>query len=347
MRKNKSKLTFALPLWTFLLIAISLVTSISIVIIVVATFNLVEKEYVQNNIFLFLIICFSSVMIVGTILAFIMTRILKYKFKKVTVVFKKIADGDFSSKIKLPSPKSFLYHLIYDFNKMVDRLKSTALLQSNFADNFSHEFKTPIASIKGYAEILKTNKNLSKEETETYLKIIIDETDRLIKLSSSTLLLSELDSKTSFDNITEVKINEQIEDCVLLLDNSFQEKNIDVELSLTPFKIKTNKEMLSDVWINILSNAVKYNVQNGKIKIRSYINKKGYVVEFEDTGIGMDEKTKTRVFDKYFQGESHAKKGNGLGLSIVKKIIELAGGEITVSSELNKGSIFTIIFPTE
>lgn len=329
----------------FILIFLSIVASIGIILTVVAIFDFVEKDYVQNNIFIFLIICLSSVILVGTALAFFISRILKNKFKKVTLVFDRIASGDFSTKISLPSEKSFLFHLIQDFNKMVDRLKSTALLQSNFADNFSHEFKTPIASIKGYAELLKENKSLSNSERETYLKIIIDETDRLIKLSSSTLLLSELDSKTSFSNLTEVKVHEQIEDCVLLLDKSFDEKNIDVELSLTPFTLNTNKEMLSDVWINLLSNAVKYNVQDGKIKIRSFFDHRGYVVDFEDTGIGMDEKTRVKVFDKYFQGETQSKKGNGLGLSIVKKIIELIGGEIQVSSTLNKGTTFTIIFP--
>ena len=246
----------------------------------------------------------------------------------------------------MPEKQGALYDVIVDFNKMVDELNSTVLLQNNFASNFWHEFKTPIVSIKGYAELLKNNENLSKEEYDKYINIIIEETRRLSNLTQSTLLISKLDTLNHFEETAPIKINEQIEECVILLDGSFQEKNIDVELSLTPYVISANADTFKNLWINLFTNAIKYNKENGKIIVKSFIDDDRYVITFEDTGIGMDKKTLSHIFDKYYQGDSsHLKKGNGLGLPIAKRIVELAGGYMFASSEVGVGTTFTIFFP--
>ena len=322
--------------------------SAGVTITVVSVFNFVDKTYVQENVLAFLAICIASMFIVNFSLSFILSNYLNKKTIFVRNLLEEIANGNYDVKLPLPENEGLIYDITVDFNKMVDELKSTVILQNNFASNFSHEFKTPIVSIKGYAELLKNSDNLSKEEYDKYVNIIVEETRRLSKLTQSTLLISKLDAITKLDETSPVKINEQIEECVLLLDGSFQDKNIDVELSLTPYVIETNADTLKDVWINLLTNAIKYNKENGKIIVKSFIEDNQYVITFEDTGIGMDKKTLSHIFDKYYQGDSsHFKKGNGLGLPIAKRIVELAGGYMYASSEVDVGTVFTIIFPIE
>ena len=228
---------------------------------------------------------------------------------------------------------------------MIDALNSTAVLQKNFASNFSHEFKTPIVSVKGYAELLMQDETLSEEDRRKYLKIIIDESERLSKLASATLLISRLDAKKYVENLTDIRIDEQIEECVLLLDKEFEKLNIDVSLGLQPFTLKGNADLLKEVWINLLTNAIKYNREGGKISVKSRITESNYVISFSDTGIGMDEKEQMHAFDNYYQGNgAESSKGSGLGLSIARRIVELSGGEILLTSKKDVGSTFTVLF---
>lgn len=344
--KDKKNLSFKFPLKITMYLMLIFLASAGVIITIVSVFNFMDKWYVQENILAFLAICIASMFIVNFTLSFIFSNYLNKKAIFVRNLLEEIANGNYDVKLPLPEKEGLIYDITVDFNKMVDELNSTVILQNNFASNFSHEFKTPIVSIKGYAELLKNSENLSKEEYDKYVNIIVEETRRLSNLTKSTLLISKLDAITKLDETAPVKINEQIEECVLLLDGSFQEKNIDVELSLTPHVIETNADTLKDVWINLLTNAIKYNKENGKIIIKSVIENNQYVITFEDTGIGMDKKTLSHIFDKYYQGDSsHFKKGNGLGLPIAKRIIELAGGYIYASSEVDVGTVFTIVFP--
>ncbi len=344
--KDKKNLSFKFPLKITMYLMLIFLASAGVIIAIVSIFNFMDKWYVQENILAFLAICIASMFIVNFTLSFIFSNYLNKQAIFVRNLLEEIANGNYDVKLPLPKNEGLLYDITVDFNKMVDELNSTVILQNNFASNFSHEFKTPIVSIKGYAELLKNSENLSKEEYDKYVNIIVEETRRLSNLTKSTLLISKLDAITKLDETAPVKINEQIEECVLLLDGSFQEKNIDVELSLTPHVIETNADTLKDVWINLLTNAIKYNKENGKIIIKSVIENNQYVITFEDTGIGMDKKTLSHIFDKYYQGDSsHFKKGNGLGLPIAKRIIELAGGYIYASSEVDVGTVFTIVFP--
>lgn len=189
------------------------------------------------------------------------------------------------------------------------------------------------------------NKTLSEEEKHKYLKIIIDESERLSKLASATLLISRLDAKKYVENLTDIRIDEQIEECVLLLDKEFEKLNIDVSLGLQPFTLKGNADLLKEVWINLLTNAIKYNREGGKISVKSRITESNYVISFSDTGIGMDEKEQMHAFDNYYQGNgAESSKGSGLGLSIARRIVELSGGEILLTSKKDVGSTFTVLF---
>lgn len=349
MKKTKNKnnnSTIKASIKYGLVLIICFLVAASIVISVVAIFDFLGQDYVKDNYFVFLIICIVAAIIVGWGLSIIVSRYFMRTEIYLSKILNQIAKGDYTTKIPEEYSDKYFKKVIQDFNKMVDTLNSTALLQSDFANNFSHEFKTPIVSIKGYAELLRDNDNLSESDKRRYLNIIIAESERLTNLASSTMLISRLDTLKEFDNIVPVKINQQIEECVILLDKMFENKNINVDVDVKPFTINTNADMLKEVWINLITNAIKYNKNNGNIIIKSHEEDNNYIVEFIDDGIGMKEETLAHIFDKYYQGDtSHYKKGSGLGLSIAKKIIELSGGTITVTSKENEGSTFKISFP--
>ena len=298
-----------------------------IVIAIIWAFDYIEKDFVTKNYIVFFLICFASATIVGWGVMLILTSRINKEANNLRKTLSGIANGDYSQKYE-PIEKYYIFsESVDDFNKMIDALNSTAVLQKNFASNFSHEFKTPIVSVKGYAELLMQNKTLSEEEKHKYLKIIIDESERLSKLASATLLISRLDAKKYVENLTDIRIDEQIEECVLLLDKEFEKLNIDVSLGLQPFTLKGNADLLKEVWINLLTNAIKYNREGGKISVKSRI------------------KEQMHAFDNYYQGNgAESSKGSGLGLSIARRIVELSGGEILLTSKKDVGSTFTVLF---
>lgn len=344
--KKNNKLSFSLSIKAGLALMACFLVAAGLVIAVIALTNLVFTDFFSNNPIVVILLAFVAATLVGATALVIVMKYSTKQLDEVREILDKIAGGDYSEKLPLPKPKSFLYDVAVDFNKMVDRLNATAVLQNDFANNFSHEFKTPMVSVKGYAELLEKEKNLSEEERKKYLKIIIDEADRLTNLASSTLLISKLDSEKSLEGVVPVRADEQIEECIILLDKAFQDKNLETEINLVPFTVRANADMLKEVWINLLSNAIKYGRENGKITVSSVITQDCYMVSVTDDGIGMNEKTQSHIFDKYYQGDrSHRKKGTGLGLPIAKRIIELTGGNITVKSAPEEGSTFTVIFP--
>lgn len=221
------------------------------------------------------------------------------------------------------------------------------VLRTDFINNFSHEFKTPIISIKGFAEILKDD-DLSKEEKNEYLDIIIEESKRLSSLATNVLNLSKIETQVILNDIQRFNIGEQIRQSILLLDSKFQAKNILLDINIEDCYINGNKEMLNQVWVNLLDNAIKFNSKNGIVSINMKKEEGNIFINITDTGVGIESESIPKIFDKFYQGDiSHATHGNGLGLTIVKKIIKLHGGTIECDSIVSKGTKFTIILPIE
>ena len=282
----------------------------------------------------------------GTITAFILMRKSMRKVNEIRKVINNIANGEFNETLENDVVDPLYYDMIDDFNKMILELQSNTLMKKDFISNFSHEFKTPIVSIKGYAELLYETPNLDIETRNTYLKIIIEESRRLAKLSNQTMLLSKLDSTEIVEHQEEYYLDEQINECVLLLDQELQNKDLDVVLSLKHLKFLGNKDMLKEVWINLLNNAIKFSSQGGKISINASVVENKIKVTVADNGSGMNDDVAKHIFDRYYQADSsHKGKGIGLGLSITKRIVELTGGEINVISEEGIGTVFTVILP--
>ncbi len=261
-----------------------------------------------------------------------------------TAAIRKVAEGDFNQKIE-PTKNADMRPVYEDFNKMCAELESVQILRNDFINSYSHEFKTPIASINGFASLL-LEKDLSEEERKQYLEIIEAESARLSKLATNTILLSKLSSQQIVTDTEEYDISEQLRACSIILSQKWLEKKIAFNAEFVEAKFIGNKEMLQHLWLNLLDNAIKFTPIGGEIAIRNYITETEIFVEISDTGEGMDEENLKHLFDPYYQGDSsHSTQGLGLGLSIVKRIVELCGGEITVQSKLSVGSTFTVCLP--
>lgn len=255
-----------------------------------------------------------------------------------------VSDGDFHTKINLKHPREFR-ELSESFNQMTDELCSIEMLRSDFINNFSHEFKTPIVSIMGFAKLMKKG-NLNKEKRAEYLDIIISECKRLSDLSSNVLNLSKVESISVLTEAVSFQVSEQIRESILQLAQKWEKKEITFDLHLEDCQIMGRPDLLKQVWVNLIDNAIKFSPAAGEIGIRTYRTDSLFCFQICDKGIGMDSEIQGKIFDRFYQGDlSHATDGNGLGLSLVKKIVTLHRGTIRVCSVTGKGSTFTVVLP--
>lgn len=262
-----------------------------------------------------------------------------------------LAKGDFSvrmppnDRIEINEAKQFTK----SFNKAAEELSGIEIMRANFISDFSHEFRTPIASINGFAQLLR-DQNLSSEERDEYLDIIIDESKRLSNLSEDILNLSRMESLSILTNIGAVDVAEGLRRSIAIVEPNANEKDIAVTVDIDETQVIGNADYLSQLWTNILQNAVKFTPKGGSIKIslkNSQVQKtKSVTCTISDDGCGMDESTRTHLFERFYQGDtSHAQEGNGLGLSLCKRIVDLHGGTIRVISAPGKGSTFVVTLP--
>jgi len=302
----------------------------------------IEGTYIRTTIEVLGTVAFMVIMAVP--MSIVLYRIRKKELNILYEGIQHLAEGDFS--YKLPLKRRYSLAKVYEnFNKMSEELQSVQILRNDFINSYSHEFKTPIASINGFAELL-LDITLSDEEREAYLKIIVEETDRLSKLAANTILLSKLSSQQIVTDTEEYDIGEQIRQCSILLSQRWMEKNIEFTCALPSVIYKGNRELMQHLWINLISNAVEHTFEDGEIAISLQDTEEGIIMNIADSGAGMSEETLKHLFEPYFQADaSRSSKGLGLGLSIVNRIVELCSGEITVESEIGKGSLFTVKLP--
>lgn len=256
----------------------------------------------------------------------------------------KVACGHYEYRIDT-SRKEPITPVYEDFNKMCAELASTQILQNDFINNYSHEFKTPIASISGFASLL-LEKDLSKEEQTQFLEIIRDESNRLSALAKNTILLSKLSSQQIVSEVEEYNLGEQLRQCSIICSAQWSAKNQTLSADLPEVMIKANKELLQHLWLNLIGNASKYTPEGGEITVTLVQEKRNVTVTVKDTGEGMSDTTLTNLFRPYFQGDSsHSRQGLGLGLSIAHRIVELFHGQIFVESKIGEGSKFIVTLP--
>lgn len=282
--------------------------------------------------------------IVGSGLTLFLSRIPLKPIRDLIEAINQLAEGNFKVRIHLDLNQEFI-RLSESFNRMAQELENTEVLRSDFINNFSHEFKTPIVSLRGFAKILK-NDDLSQEEREEYLDIIINEANRLSQLSTNVLNLSKIEKMNILSGMEDFDLSEEIRQCILLLESKWQKKDLELLIEMDEITCKGNKALLNQAWINLIDNAVKFSPEKGRIKVK--LHQKGSHVCFQilDNGCGMDEETTLHIFDRFYQGDcSHTAEGNGIGLTVVEKIVLLHKGEIKVHSETGIGTTFTVVLP--
>lgn len=258
----------------------------------------------------------------------------------------KVAKGDFT--VTLPdSEDNYMHDLNSSFNAMVRSLGSIETLKTNFISDFSHEFKTPIASICGFAKLLK-DPDLAEEDRQEYINIIIAESNRLTQLSKNTLSMSKLENQETVYEKKIYRLDEQLRKCALMFQPETDGKRIELSLVGDDVDYFGSEDLTQQMWINLISNAVKFTPESGSIEITVRKEDGSRVVSVRDSGIGMDEETRRHIFDKFYQGDaSRSVAGNGLGLAIVRRIVQITGGRIDVDSRPGEGSTFTVTLPDE
>ncbi|MGN0802451.1 MAG: ATP-binding protein [Candidatus Faecivicinus sp.] len=270
------------------------------------------------------------------------------KFKPIddlTRAMSKVSQGDFSVRVDEEDAQGDMGVLVHSFNDMAKELGSIEMFRKDFINNFSHEFKTPIVSIRGFAKQLERD-DLTPEQRREYTSIIVSESERLANMSSNILLLTKLENQQIVTDKVEYSLDEQLRSCILLLEKQWSAKEIELSLNLEETRYVGNEEMMSHIWVNLIGNAIKFSPQGALLEISCSRSRDAVVAVIRDHGEGMSEDTQKRIFEKFYQGDSaHATAGNGLGLSLVKRIVDLCGGTVTVQSRLGEGSAFTVTLP--
>jgi len=282
---------------------------------------------------------------IGTMLTFGVGRRVLKPLNELIAATREVAKGNFSVKVENSNDENELGELIRSFNNMTKELNGIEMFRKDFINNFSHEFRTPIVSIRGFAKQLKRD-SLTEDKREEYADIIINESERLANMSTNILLLTKLENQQIVTGKQIFSLDEQLRDCILLLQMQWERKNICFEVNLDPVQYYGNPEMWSQVWLNLISNAIKFSNQDGEITVQCFDEGSDIKVKIADKGIGMDDETRIHIFEKFYQGDlAHASEGNGLGLSLVKRIIDLCGAKIAVKSQLGKGTSFMVRLP--
>lgn len=268
---------------------------------------------------------------------------------KMAEATRKVSEGDFSvyvPTIHTADKLDYLDVMIMDFNKMVEELGSIETLKTDFVSNVSHEMKTPIAIIKNYAQLLQAGK-ASEEQAKEYAKGIEEAASKLSSLISNILKLNKLENQRIPLEVETYDVCRQLCESVFLFEDVIEEKEIELEADIEDAAmVKADASLLELVWNNLLSNAVKFTGRGGRITIRQTSDKTCIRVTVSDTGCGISKESVSHIFDKFYQGDtSHSKEGNGLGLALVKRVLELMDGEIQITSEPGKGSTFMVTLP--
>ncbi|MDF2588649.1 MAG: Two component sensor kinase [Anaerocolumna sp.] len=290
----------------------------------------------------------SYVLFVGLIVSLVIRLISHTGFirpmSEIGKAARKVASGDFTVRVhsqRKDDKKDELEVLIDDFNKMVEELATIETLKSDFIANVSHEIKTPLAIIQSYASALRKDE-LSLEEKQNYIETILEASQKLSTLVTNVLRLNKLESQEIIQ-LESYTLDEQLRCCILALEEKFNEKNIELDVDLDEVIISSDESLLEIVWNNLLTNAIKFTDYGGSIKVELKVEDSNIVVSISDNGCGMSEETSRHIFDRFFQGDtSHSVEGNGLGLSLVKRVVDLIHGEIQVKSELGKGTSFLV-----
>ena len=305
--------------------------------------GLLNDEAIKSSWFSVGIISAVACAIIGGLFSLIANR---YLLRHVNTLFdgmERLSDGRYDTRLDFGKNKA-LGLAADNFNKLAEQLENTEILRSDFINNFSHEFKTPIVSIKGLIVLLKSGRVPEEKERE-YLSIIEEEIDRLTMMTTNILNLSKIENQSILVDKQRFNLSEQIRTCILLEEKKWSERGLSLSLDFDEHYITAAEDLLKQVWLNLIDNAIKFSVRGSELKIAIEEDELSLSVSVSNTGKEISEEDKIKIWHKFYQVDNHrSKSGNGIGLSIVKSIVELHSGEVFVDSK-NGINTFTVTFP--
>ena len=339
MKKHKKKLKLRLSVYFIIIVSAELFAILGASIAFSYLFPLIADDIELPE--WVLILVFSVV--VGVACSVFVNKVVLSKISNLSRSMSRVAQGEFDLELKTDSKIDEIQEIYRSFNLMTRELSATEMLKSDFVSNVSHEFKTPIGAIEGYAMLLQ-EKNLTDEEREGYLEKILSNTGRLSDLVGNILLISKLENQSIGEKREKYRLDEQIRKTLVMLEPKWSEKELELDAELENVEYFGNEGLMFHVFNNLIDNAIKFNPRGGDLIVRLQ-ERDGYVIfTVEDSGPGINEEHMSHIFDKFYQGDSsHKGEGNGLGLSLVKRIIDLEGGTVEAENRPFGGCKFKVI----
>ena len=279
---------------------------------------------------------------IGSFITAVLSKMFFAPITKLSKGMREVAKGNFDIRLETKSRFGEIQEIYENFNLMTKELGATEILQTDFVSNVSHEFKTPINAIEGYATLLQSGADCSPEEA-VYTEKILFNTKRLSALVGNILLLSKVDNKAIQSDIKKYRLDEQIRQAVLAFENEWTEKDIELDIDLAEVEYEGNENLMFHVWSNLISNAIKFDSMGGLLKIRLVSEDDNITCTVEDSGCGIEAGSIEHLFDRFYQSDSsHKEEGNGLGLALVKNILALSGGTVFAENRAEGGAKFTV-----
>lgn len=286
-------------------------------------------------------------LLLGAVIAIFVGRIIIHPMQRISDAFDRLAQGDFTVRVPETARLAEMREMEKKFNAMAHDLGHIETLRTDFVANVSHEFKTPLSAVEGYATLLQ-GRSLAPERQEEYIHKILDNAHKLSTLSSDILMLSKLENQELVTGRSEFRLDEQLRRTILLLEDRWAARELEFDMDLPRQMYVGNEALLERVWSNLLDNAIKYSPQGGSIRICMERRGPCLCVTVADSGPGMSQEVQRHMFEKFYQGDSSRQtEGNGLGLALVKRIVDLCRGGIDVDSAPGRGTAFTIRLPLE
>lgn len=333
-RKERFALTllFSLLVLAIILVAALLAVVIVYVLLKIGVISSIDDKVNFTDIVLFLMLIST---VIGFLLSLLVSKLSLKPVNKLVNRLNSLARGDFAVRLRFGKPicaHSTFKEIENSFNRAAEELQQTELLRSDFTNNFSHEFKTPIVSIAGFAKLLRHG-NLTEPQKQEYLAVIEEESMRLAAMATNVLSLTRVENQAILTDITQFNLSEQLRSAVLLLEEKWAQKDIEPDVEFGEYTVSANEELLKQVWINLIDNAVKFSPTGGKLSVAIADLGNDVEVSVANSGSEIPKESMPLIFNKFYQADtSHSTEGSGVGLAIVKKIVALHGGDVRAES---------------
>lgn len=286
-----------------------------------------------------------SVILCG-VLGWLISALFFEPITRLSHAMRKVGGGDFSVRLETSSRIREVRDTYDNFNLMTQELGATEIVQTDFVSNVSHEFKTPINAIEGYATLLQSGPQTADQAL--YVEKILLNTRRLNELVSNILLLSRVDNQAINTNRAQYRLDEQVRQAIVLLEPKWVQKDLELDVELDALEYIGNESLLLHVWVNLIDNAIKFDPPCGLLRLRLLRQDNRAVFTVEDSGPGIAPEAQQHIFDKFYQADSsRMAEGNGLGLALVKRVLDVCGGSVSVENLPEAGCRFTVTLPLE